>query len=122
MSRRDPDERCGSCGVRLASVDRDHEDRCSREADGWPPFQDDPPYEDYLGNDLADLDEGFEQVEACPECAGDGGHEYSHGRYDPLDGALITYWDRCQCCDGTGGVLMVYEPEPAPEPEVRDAA
>jgi hypothetical protein len=40
MARRDPDARCGTCDVRLARVDADHEDRCSREADGWPPFED----------------------------------------------------------------------------------
>jgi hypothetical protein len=40
-SRRDPDARCGTCGIRLSRVDRDHEDRCGREADGWPPFEDD---------------------------------------------------------------------------------
>jgi hypothetical protein len=38
--RRDPDARCGTCGVRLSRVGRDHEDRCGRKADGWPPFQD----------------------------------------------------------------------------------
>lgn len=34
--------RCGTCDVRLANVDAEHEERCGREANGWQPFQDEP--------------------------------------------------------------------------------
>lgn len=39
--KRDPKpRRCGTCDTRLSRMEPDHEERCGRAANGWPPFQD----------------------------------------------------------------------------------
>lgn len=44
------------------------------------------------------------RIVECEMCLGTGYLEYSHGRYDPRDGSLITYEQECPACLGRGEV------------------
>lgn len=50
-----------------------------------------------------------ERVMPCAECGGDGGFDVPHD-IDRRDGGLITHWQECRACSGTGDYIAVLSP------------